>query len=147
MKTQLTILLILISLSGIGQNWADSLAKFERKDSKKTYGWFDSLSVTKQTDHLREWYSLKIKSSIQSRLTNISDSTANVITQANQRQAYIQHLIQVHGFACNNSKADWRKAFNQPEVFGDNWQFKADEAWGLSTGLNDFLNFCRQYNY
>lgn len=146
MKTTTTTILLFLTITGFSQNWADSLAKFERKDSKKSYGWFDSLSVTKQTDHLREWYSLKIKSSIESRLTNISDSTANVITQANQRQAYIQHLIQVHGFACNNSKADWRLAYNHPEWFGTNWQSKADQAWATST-LNDFLNFCKQYNY
>jgi hypothetical protein len=145
MKIIITIGLFLVITIGHAQNWADSLAKFERKDSKRTYGWFDSLTAAKQVTHVQEWFSLKVKASIEARLVSLSDSTTNAANQNNYRLAYIAHLKTL-GYVCDNSKTDWRKAYNHPEIWGENWRNKADIAWAASTGLNDFLNFCRQYN-
>ena len=149
---KLIVIFLFASLGCQAQNWADSLAKFERKDSKKTYGWFDSLTNTNQTQHLQEWYSLKIKVSIQTRLLKLADNTVQSNGELTNRQAYILHL-QGLTFACENSRADWRKAYNHPEWFVSTWQSKADLAWTASkienggNGLTDFLNFCRQYDY
>lgn len=137
---------------GVSQNWADSLTKFERKDSRKSYGWFDSLTIANQTKHILEWYSLKIKTSIDERVAQLADSTNYSNNQIMQRQAYIRHL-QSKGYAGDNRKTDWRKAYNKPEIFGANHQSKADQAWEASRvinggkGLDDFIIFCQQYNY
>jgi len=144
---KILIFICLLPFVGFSQtNWVDSLAKFEKKDSKKSYGWFDSLTAANQTQHIREWFSLKIKASIEARLNNVRDSNANITNNNNARQAYILHL-QGLGFTCDNSKADWIKACNHPEWFGANWKNIGIAAWQNNTGLNDFLNFCRQYNY
>jgi hypothetical protein len=144
---KLLILLFLASLSCYSQTpWQDSLSRWEKKESKKTYGWYDSLTEANKLQRLKDYYGLQIKARREAYLSRITDSVGVVNIQAGTRTSYINHLKSI-GYVCDNSKADWRKAYNKPEWFGSNWQNKADEAWAGSTGLNDFLNFCKQYNY
>lgn len=150
---KLLIILLFATIAGQSQTyWADSLAKFQKQESKKTYGWFDSLSSTKQQQRITNWYSLQIKVAIEARQRNINDSITGVNQQNTIKQAYIQHLQSI-GYQINEgvnrnqpTQADWRKAYNHPEWFGSRWSMFADSCY-LHLKLSDFLDLCRIYRY
>lgn len=143
MKTKLTLLLLFVTITAFSQTAQQKFDDF--KERLKTYKLSD-LPADQQQDTITKWYQLESASIFEQaqseQAQKVSDSIARVTARAN----YILHLKSV-GFACDNSKADWRKAYQKPEWFGARWQTNADASWANSTGLDDFLNFCKQYNY
>ena len=150
MKKIILIILFFASIAGYSQTyWQDSLAKYEKKESKKTYGWFDSLTSTKQQKQITDHYSLEVKVRIEQRLNRISDSTTGANQDTMTKQAYILHLQTAHSFGCNknNLLPDWEKIYNDnPAWFGQKSKAWIDETYANAT-LNDFLSFARQYGY
>lgn len=145
MKKLIFIFLLFPLFGNCQTQWGDSLQKWERLEARRSYGWFDSLTAAQKAIYINRWYSLKLKAAHEARLNAINDSSANETTQINARLAYINHLKSL-GYKCDNSLADWKKAYNHPEWFGKFWEQKAIFVQGIST-LNDFLSFCRQYGY
>lgn len=143
MKTRLIILFLLGALMGSAQTAQQKLDALKAR--MQTYKLAD-LPEEQQQDTITKWYQLEAAAIYETaqaeKAARISDSTA----QAQAVKAYITHLKAL-GYKCDNSQADWRKAWKRPEWFGAAWQAKADAAWRASSGVKDFIAFCKQYGY
>jgi hypothetical protein len=52
--------------------------------------------------------------------------------------------LQSQGYECNSSQSDWEKLFNNPEIFGKNWNRLVENEVG--TSLENFLQYQLKYN-
>jgi hypothetical protein len=56
----------------------------------------------------------------------------------------IIEYLQSQGYECNSSQSDWEKLFNNPEIFGKNWNNLVNNEVG--TSLENFLQYQLKYN-
>lgn len=94
----------------------------------------------------RQWTGLKIaaaKEAEANRLASIAEQTAAeqaaqaaATTAKNELIAKLQTL----GYLCDNSQIDWNKLYNNPSLFGSNWQVQATYQKSISTSVDYFLS-------
>lgn len=148
MKTRLILFFMLGSLVGFAQTAQQRLEAFKARMA--TYK-MSELTEQQQQDTLDAWKVLEADAIYEAAMAEKTARTSDSTAQVAAIRAYVIHLKALK-FACDNSQADWRKAWNRPEIFGGSWQAKADAAWAASRGpdghgLEDFINFCKQCNY
>jgi hypothetical protein len=68
--------------------------------------------------------------------------------QAKAKQEYITHLKSI-GFELPKdipTEADWKKAYDKPEIFGK-YHIQMATSKSIKGTLDEFIQFCRQYGY
>lgn len=110
------------------------------EDFEKTWltiAW-STMTTTQKNTHIANHYALKIAAAKEIKANRIEAEAEQVALTAQRRQQAITYL-QNHGFAVDNSQADWYKLYNRPRIFGANWQAQADYQMSLSTGVDYFI--------
>ena len=113
----------------------EALKTFE--DGWITINW-GGMNATQKQSHVAQHYGLKIDAAKEIEANRVEAEAQAVIDAEARRQQAITYLTN-HGFACDNSLADWQRLYNHPAIFGDNWATQADYQFGLNKGLNYFL--------
>lgn len=103
-----------------------------------------AMTGQQKLDFVFRWFELKIFDAKLNKATGQINAENQEAYQKQQKQAYIESLKEV-GFNCDNGVEDYEKLFNRPEIFGDRWQQKAEEAQAQSTSIDDFINLTIQY--
>lgn len=119
----------------------EALKAFE--DAWLTTNWAGMTAAQKQT-HVANHYGLKIAAAKEIEANRIEAEQQAAADTANRRQIAITYL-QNHGFACDNSLADWQLLYNHPKIFGANWNAQALYQFGLGKDLDYFLQMA--YNF
>lgn len=148
MKNIFFLILLICSISVSAQTTSGTttqnaaLKAFE--DAFLTITW-ETKTVAEQDDFNRTWTGLKIaaaKEAETNRLAAIAAQTAAdqasqtaATTAKNELIAKLQSL----GYLCDNSQTDWNKLYNNPSIFGANWQNQAIYQKSISTGIDYFL--------
>lgn len=114
----------------------DALKTYE--DGFLTANW-TGMTATQKNAFVAEHYRLKILAAKEIEANRVADEAKLVTDNAARKQQIITYLKN-HGFACDNSKADWDKLYNRPKVFGVNWQAQSNYQQSISTGVDYFLN-------
>ena len=118
----------------------DALKTFE--DGWLTTDWAAKTSAQKQT-FVAQHYGLRIAAAKEIDANRIEDEAEAETQRLLRRQQAITYL-QNHGFACDNSLADWQRLYNHPRIFGANWNEQAVYQKSISTGVDYFLNIAYQ---
>jgi len=110
------------------------------EDFKKTWltiAWA-TMTTTQKNTHIANHYALKIAAAKEIEANRIESENQAVTDNAAFRAKAVTYL-QNHGFTVDNSKADWDKLYNRPNVFGANWQAQSDYQQSISTGVDYFI--------
>lgn len=112
-----------------------------QKAFEKTWLTLDwsALTAAQKQAHIIQHYGLMIASAKEAETNRVAGEASQVTITANRKQQAITFLT-THGFACDNSQADWDKLYNRPKIFGANWKSQADYQFSISTGVDYFLN-------
>lgn len=113
-----------------------ALADFEK--AWVTLQW-EEMTDARRNIYLRDHLGLQIAAAKEIEANRL-EAEQQAETQAQERKQQLINLFAEAGFACDNSKADWDKLYNRPEIFGANWQLQSDYQQSVSTGLDYFLN-------
>jgi hypothetical protein len=105
-------------------------------------GWLTTnwtgMTTTQKNTHIANHYALKIAAAKEIEANRV-ESEAEQVTLTEQRRQQAITYLQNHGFAVDNSKADWDKLYNHPKIFGANWQAQSDYQQSISTGVDYFI--------
>lgn len=102
-------------------------------------------TIAEQDAFNRTWTGLKIaaaKEAEANRLAAIAAQTAAdqaAQTAATTAKNEFIAKLQTLGYLCDNSQTDWNKLYNNPSLFGANWQNQATYQKSISTGIDYFL--------
>ena len=110
------------------------------EDFEKTWltiAW-TTMTTTQKNTHIANHYALKIAAAKEIEANRVESENQAVIDNAAFRAKAVTYL-QNHGFAVDNSKADWDKLYNRPHIFGANWQAQSDYQQSISTGVDYFI--------
>ena len=145
---KLLLIALLFSTLAQAQTYQDSLTIWNKTESLKSYGWFDSLSNDAKASYNNAFTSLRIKAAHEQYLNGIKDSLAAVQQSIIDANNYIIHL-QSLGYKCDGSLDDWYIAYNHKEVFGQNWDDLATEQYNTNKDdeLGALINFCKNHSY
>ena len=119
-----------------------ALKAFE--DAFITTDW-SAKTTTEQDSFNRQWTGLKIAAAKEAKTNRLAAVAAQTAAdQAAQTAAttvkndFIAKL-KLLGYLCDNSQADWNKLYNNPVLFGANYQAQATYQKSISTGVDYFL--------
>lgn len=98
-----------------------------------------TMTTTQKNTHIANHYALKIAAAKETEANRVESENQAVIDNAAFRSKAVTYLKN-HGFAVDNSKSDWDKLYNRPEIFGANWQAQSDSQQSISTGADYFIN-------
>lgn len=139
MKTLLiSILFALVALVSRAQTTTAQTALKTYEDGFIGINW-TGMTAAQKNAFIAEHYRLKILAAKEIEANRLASEAQQVTDNAARKQQIITYLKN-HGFACDNSKADWDKLYNRPKVFGANWQAQSDYHQSISTGVDYFLN-------
>lgn len=100
---------------------------------------FDAMTTTQLATYIKTEKKLIVAVQKEINAANsIAETEQTAATEA-QRQQIITYLKN-HGFAVDNSKADWDRLYNRPRIFGANWQAQSNYQQSISTGIDYFIN-------
>lgn len=132
------ILFALIALVSQAQTTTAQIALKSYEDGFLNTNW-TGMTATQKNAFVAEHYRLKILAAKEIEANRVAAEAQQATDNAARKQQIITYLKN-HGFACDNSKADWDKLYNRPKVFGANWQAQSDYQQSISTGVDYFLN-------
>jgi len=98
-----------------------------------------AMTTTQKNAHIANHYALKIAAAKEIEADKVETENQAVIDNSAFRVKAVTYL-QNHGFAVDNSKADWDKLYNRPHVFGANWQAQSNYQQSISTGVDYFIS-------
>lgn len=90
------------------------------------------------------WFELKAFDARLNNSMNQINAEKQEVQQKQQKQAFIG-MLQSLGYVGNNCVEDYKKIYAKPEIFGEEWERKAEEAHAQSTSIDDFINLAIQY--
>ena len=150
MKNILFSILLILSISvsqaqTTSSTTTQSAALKVFEDAFITTDW-SAKTTTEQDAFNRQWTGLKIavaKENEVNRLAALNDQTAQQQAEQAALLAVKNLLIaklQSLGYLCDNSATDWNKLYNNPALFGTNWQTQATYQKSISTSVDYFLS-------
>ena len=102
------------------------------------------MTDTDKQDFIFRWFELKIFDAKLIKATGLINAENQIEFEKQQKHAYIDALKSI-GFVCDNGIEDYKKLFNRPEIFGANWEQKAELYHSESTSIDNFINLINQY--
>lgn len=114
----------------------DALKAFE--DSWVTLQW-TAMTDAQRNTYLRQYLGLQIAAKKEDESNKIEADRLAEIAAQQRKQSILEYLTSL-GYLCDNSQEDWHKLFNRPEIFGANWQDKADYQRSISPDIDYFIN-------
>lgn len=118
----------------------EALKAFE--DTYLTTDW-TAMTATQKQVFIGQHYGLKIAAAKEIEANRIEAEAEAEAQRLLRRQQAITYLTN-HGFACDDSLADWQRLYDHPQIFGENWNAQALYQKSISTGVDYFLNIAYQ---
>ena len=110
---------------------------FQDNQLSSTYNW-DSFTDEQRKQEMELYTKLKIEAAKEIKQNQVETNLLNEQERINNRILMINTIV-ANGYQCDNSLEDWKKLYNHPEIFGENWENKAEIEQSISSGIDYFI--------